>query len=595
MSRVPLDIPPGIVSDETATTVGGRAWADGDKVRFWRKRWQILGGWERFIDEAVNGVCRNALPWTDNIGALVVGFGSHSHLEVCRGGEKFDITPTLARAPAILEVDPLSTLNASPTVTVAWPGHGLSVADSVVVSGATAIGGITPNGTFAVTVVTDDTFEFTFGSNATSTVAGGGGAAVKIAPQAAFQAGAINGTGTSGYSTGAYSVGGYSEPSTQDYFARTWALDTYGESLMATPRGGTVYWWQNDTMAPAAPLLNAPRQVTFMLVTDQRQVMAFGCNEEGSGRFNPLCIRFSDLENPEEWTTRSDNNAGEVILKGGGRLVAARAIGQYLFVWTDNGLYLGTYVGDPSQTWRFDRIGGNCGLMGPNAVVVVGQTARWPSPAGQFYTCTLGGAPDIMPCDVRTDFIDHLTPSQADKVVASSCAQFAEIRFDYPDDRDGFENSRYIAVSLPDGAWTRGIMARSAYVDAGPSVSPIGVTPAGQVYWHERGKSADGEPLTGFIESADQTLNDDRAHMMIRDIEPDFEDQSTAVWLTLSTRDYAQAPAEVYGPYALAVGADFLDLRAEGRFVKVRFEWSSVTAFARSGRPSFDAVKTGQR
>src|SRR5207253_11516396 len=115
-------------------------------------------------------------------------------------------------------------------------------------------------------------------------------------------------------------------------------------------------------------------------MNEQRQVMAFGCNEEISGDVNPLCIRFSDIENPEDWTTTPTNNAGEVILKGGGRLVGARAVGPYILAWTDNALYMGTFVGDPSQTWRFDQIGRNCGLMGPNAAVVVGQTAYWPAP-----------------------------------------------------------------------------------------------------------------------------------------------------------------------------------------------------------------------
>ena len=84
-----------------------------------------------------------------------------------------------------------------------------------------------------------------------------------------------------------------------------------------------------DVVAPAeraVALAGAPTSCSFMLVNEQRQVMAFGCNEELTGDFNPLCIRFSDIENPEDWTTSPSNNAGEVILKGGGRLVSAEMI-----------------------------------------------------------------------------------------------------------------------------------------------------------------------------------------------------------------------------------------------------------------------------
>lgn len=507
MARSYLDIPPGIVTDETSVVVGAEAWIDGDKVRFHQGLPQTVGGWEKLIATALTGVCRTVLPWTDNMGALLAAFGTHSKLQLYRGGALFDITPT-----------------------------GLA-------------------------------------------------------------AGAEHGTGTAGYSTGAYGVGGYSDPSTDDYFARTWALDTWGESLMANPRGETIFWWQNNTAVVAAPLTGAPASVTFMLVNDQRQVMALGCNEEVSGTFNPMCIRFSDIEGPDDWTTTPSNNAGEVILKGGGRIVGGRAIGQYLAVWTDNALYLGTFVGDPSQTWRFDLVAGKCGLMGPNAAVVVSQSAFWPSPDGQFHTWTLGSAPAVLPCTVRNDFVENLSPAQLDKVVASSCAAFSEVRFDYPDARDGFENSRYIAVctSGRNLAWTKGQMARSAYVDAGPAVSPIGVAPTGEVYFHERGHTADGGPISWFVRSSDQYIADDKRHMRINEVEPDFLAQIGPVSLTPFTRDYAQGDEIQWDDVTLAAGETFADFRAEGRFLSVRFAGDAVPSFMRLGRPSFDVIQTGQR
>lgn len=592
MTRSFLDIPAGINSDETPTTVGAAGWCDGDKVRFHKKRPQVVGGWERSIADLLTGVCRTALPWTDSIGALVVAFGTHAKLQATRGGALYDITPFIP--PTKLAAAPLTTTNTSPVVTVAHVAHGLATGDVVVITGAVAVGGITVGGTFPITVTGPDAYTITFTGPATSG-ATGGGAAVVITPQVELPAGAEHGTGTAGYSTGAYGVGAYSEPSISDYFARTWALDTYGESLMASPRGGTIYWWRNNTAERAVALAGAPKSCSFMLVNEQRQVMAFGCNEELTGDFNPLCIRFSDIENPEDWTTSPSNNAGEVILKGGGRLVSAEMIGPYLFVWTDNALYLGTFVGDPSQTWRFDLVGGKCGLIGPNAAIVVGQTAFWPSPSQQFHSCTLGGAVDVLPCTVRDDFFENLSASQADKIVASSCAQFSEIRFDYPDGRDGFENSRYVAACLRDMAWTRGNMARSAYVDSGPSVSPIGVTPGGDVYWHERGHTADGAPLSWFLESADQYIDEDRRHMMLRDVEPDFENQIGPVSLKVITRDFAQSDDQEWDPVMLAAGQDFADFRAEGRFIRTRWEGSSAPSFARFGRCSFDAIRTGQR
>ncbi|MBL8774062.1 MAG: hypothetical protein JNK30_21930, partial [Phenylobacterium sp.] len=68
--RTYLDIPAGINSDETTVLVGGAAWVAGKNVRFWKGRWQTVGGWERIFAEALTGVCRTVLPWTDNLGAL---------------------------------------------------------------------------------------------------------------------------------------------------------------------------------------------------------------------------------------------------------------------------------------------------------------------------------------------------------------------------------------------------------------------------------------------------------------------------------------------------------------------------------------------
>ena len=78
-------------------------------------------------------------------------------------------------------------------------------------------------------------------------------------------------------------------------------------------------------------------------------------------------------------------------------------------------------------------------------------------------------------------------------------------------------------------------MARSAFVDAGPQQDPIGVTPGGQVFWHERGRSADGAAFAWFIESADQFLSEDQT-LMVRGLWPDMTGQAGAAALRLSAR-----------------------------------------------------------
>ena len=507
--KIPLELPPGLFGNDTSYAAVGR-WADGSNVRFRLGAAETIGGWERLTADPLTGVCRSLFPWTDNSGALNIGFGSHSKLQLWRGGALVDITPT---------------------------------------------SGFTP--------------------------------------------GAVDGAGSAGYGTGAYGVGGFGLPSVSDYFPLTWSFGAWGQQLLASPRNQWIFAWTNDTAQRAQALANAPANVTHMLVAPLSggyQVFALGCNEEVSGTFNPLCIRHSSVRNNTQWSTSaSGSTAREYILTGGGRIVAGRMCGPALLVWTGDALFLGTFVGALNQPWRFERVGRNCGLIGPNAVVVAGQTAFWVSPDRQFFSYALGGQAEPLTCPIRRDFAEELAASQGDKVVASSNAEFSEVRFDYPDQRDGYENSRYLALAVggPDaGAWHRGVMARTAFVDAGPSTYPIGVAFNGSVYLHEKGRSADGGPFSWFIESSDSYLDPD-ATLLARGVWPDFRDQVGPVTVTLSGRFHPQDVSQSVSA-ALAAGDAKADLLATGRLFRVKFSGQSAPTGCRIGKPTFDVALAGR-
>lgn len=504
--RFPLDLPPGLIGDETSYSAENRWWR-ASNVRFWRGRPQVIGGWESLTTELLTGVCRTVFPWSGEDNQISMVFGTHSNLQVWVGGELADISPV----------------------------------------------GLDP--------------------------------------------GQIDGTGGTGYGTGAYGVGGYGEPSIIEYFPRTWSMGAWGKQLACSPRDGTIYLWNNNLATKATAVTNAPANVTFSLVGPKDQVFALGCNEEVSGDFNSLCIRHSSIRIIDEWDTSFSTTAREYILPGGGRIVAGRVMGDRILVWTDSALYMGTFVGALDQPWRFDPVALSCGLIGPNAVVVLGQTAYWLGVDKQFRAYVLGGAPVTIPCPVRSNIDTFLAASQGDKIVASSCAQYGEIRFDYPDSRDGYENSRYLTLATVGddvGAWSTGEMARTAYVEAGPSQFPCGVTYEGNCYWHERGNSADGSPFAWYLESGDLYLSPDRT-MMVRGVWPDFEDQAGPINLTLYGRFKPQADEVTYGPYALSPMADRSDFRASGRMLRTLFEGNASPTGGRFGKPVFDLQKTGMR
>jgi hypothetical protein len=588
--KAPFSPPAGLFSDDTTSARGGQ-WVDMSNMRFWNGQAQVVGGWEAMTLTALTGVCRGLHAWTNKAGLLNVAFGTHSALQVWLDGILHTITPTLALPAKTLAADPLSTQAGSPTVTVTQAGHPHQVGEKVALSGVVAVGGITPAGDVIVTTTDADHWSFTWSANAAS-AAVGGGSAVVATPARLFTAGEVDGTGGAGYGTGAYSTGEWSEPSLTAYFPRTWSKGNFGEILIACPRGGVIYEWTNNPALPAVPIANAPAKVTACLVTPKEQVMALGCNEEVSGAFNPVCIRYSSVRKRGEWNTGAATTAREYILPGGGYIVGGRVMGDYILVWTGHGLHIGTFSANLAQPWSFKRVQGSVGLIGPNAAVVVGNVAYWLGPDLQFYAYPLGGSVTPMPCPIRDDMEGNFAASQGDKVFASSLSSFGEIRFEYPDARDGFECSRYLAYSTLGDVWSRGIMARSAMLDAGPQPSPIGVSPGGSAYWHERGESDDGAPFSWFIESGDLELDPNRS-LRARKFYPDFKAQKGPITVTISTRQEQQGRVRTYAPFSVAPGQGQADFLGSGRIFRIRYSGHSSPTAGRLGKASFDVVQTG--
>lgn len=393
--------------------------------------------------------------------------------------------------------------------------------------------------------------------------------------------------------------------------AAYWTFDTWGDTLLASPSFEGLY--TSDGSTTGALVTQAPASITYFLTTNERQVLALGCNEESSGTFNPMCIRGSDLEDYTSWTTSPTNNAFEHILEGEGKIVAGYRIGAYVAVWTNAALYLGQFIGDPSQTYRFDLVSGGCGLAGPGAAAIANGVAYWMSPDHRFWRWAPGALPEQIPCPIGLDLQANISAgnSRADvfKTKAARNAAFGEVWWFYPDTRDGGA-SRYVALNIVDGTWFRGILNRLAvfhgdflYNPAAtsgvrawrPLISADGST--GAIYSHEVetfGGSGDGvASVDCYIQSADQYLNSGRLRMMISRATPDFETQTGDVSLTLYMRDRPQSTAVTKGPYTLSATTTKSDFRASGMIMSAKF--SSSGQQWRLGKPTFDIVSMGGR
>lgn len=407
-------------------------------------------------------------------------------------------------------------------------------------------------------------------------------------------AGLSSGLGGSGYGVGTYGSGTYGSSVLTEYFARTWSLASWGEHLLASPRAGALYEWDLNTGTPAVLIATAPLNIGSMFVTSERIVVACGAVEYAGVTYDPLLVRWCDQEDNTNWTPSATNLAGEFPLSSGGRIVRGLAGRKVNLIWTDTSLYAMSFLGDPLLVYGFDLLGQGCGLIGPNAVAEKDGSAFWMTRSGTFYTFT-GGSPTPLNCPLQRYVVDNLDFVQADKVYAGTNSANNEVWWFYPDLRDGDECSRYVAYNYLENTWTCGAWDRTAWADAGVLQYPLATDTAGSLYYHEIGHTADGGPITAYLESAPADVGDGDTLMSVLRLVPDFEDLSGGLTLTLKGRLFPVATETAYGPYTVLGTTEKIDVRLTARQVALRIDSASAPSFWRLGALRADLRDTGSK
>jgi hypothetical protein len=345
------------------------------------------------------------------------------------------------------------------------------------------------------------------------------------------------------------------------------------------------------------PIPEAPSQNTYMLVTAEGMVMALGTIDIDTGDFDPLLSRWSARRNARLWAPgfEDGNTSGFYRLSLGARIVKGLNGRGEILLHTDDCLYSARFNPDPTINYSFTHLGRGNGLIGPNAATIAGGVDYWFGSAGEFMRYA-GGAIEHLPCPVRRDFVENLAPSQKDKIYASGIASFNEVIWLYPDTRDGNECSRYLKYNWAEnngaGCWDVGTFDRSAWVDSRAFSFPLAAGTNGTLYFQEKGDSADGDVLTGFIAGGAYSLaNGNLAAVM--GLIPDFAGLVGGLKVTISNYLYPSSAATTLGPYDITSMTTQVDFRATGRQIAVRYDFNSAPAFARQGTIQLDIRATG--
>lgn len=589
--------------------------------------------------------------------ALTIAYQINTGLSVFTIGTGWGAGPWSPYATISL-TNPFATTSGSSTITVTQATHGLSNGQYVFFASIsdTDVSGI-PNTVlqkaFQVSNVTTNTYNIstvigqapgpviTYTANATSATQGG---TVEVYyPSASIVASTTRGWGT-GYTTG---IGQQ---------LRLWSQANFGDYLLSNPRGEGIYIWQPglfstpafDTrsvvLSPASITppgwdstvtdANCPSVCNQVLVSDiTRIVIAFGCNNLvaplGDGVFDPLLIRWSDIESYTSWTPQFGvSQAGGQRLSHGSQIIGAFQTRQEIVVFTDAAIYAMQYIGPP-ETYGFTLLADNISLVSPNAIATAAGVVYWMG-TDKFYAYS--GRVETLPCAVRQYVFSSINRDQDAQFFAGTNEGYSEVWWFYcsiegADGTGTIESpntviDRYVIFNYLDRVWYYGTMSRTAWVDSPLRQFPQAATTDNYVVFHESSvndeyvelSTAQERPIDAYIQSSDFDIGDGHNYGFVWRIIPDitFDGSDSAqpeVTFTLRPR---RNPGANYGvanspdvisadsyvnrqSYNVQRFTEIVYTRLRGRQMAFKIESNTLGTQWQLGTPRMDVRPDGRR
>ena len=498
-------------------------------------------------------------------------------------------------------IAPITTADTTTTLTITDSGHGASVGDFVVFSGAAAVGGVTAENLnrkagYQVTSITTNTYTVTSPTAATSTATGGGNAVV-----ISYLVGIAGGLGTQssdpalGWGVGGWGQEAWNDPrsaseSDVNLTNSSWNLNLWGEDLIATVRGGGIYYWTvSGTVTTRAVLvsslsgaLSVPTVATVTTVSfPDRHFIAGGCTEyAGGGDLDEMLIRWSDQEDFTDFGPTSTNSAGDQRLEVGTKIVSIVNAREETIISTDSAIYGMTFVGPPF-IFSFRLLATDCGAAGLNTMIAIDGNVFWMGKRNFF---SYDGIVKELPSSVQYYVFDRMQKRYIDKVVVGHNKAFKEVTWWYVSNDNSAgttnpENDSYVTYNYAENAWSVGTMDRSAWHDSfGARTVPFAFDPSGLLYNHETGTSDNGSAMTSFIESSPSEIPNTGENLYLVDkVIPDVTMTSdTSLSMFINTRKYPNATEVVKGPFTITSSTEKVSTRAKGRQMSVKLQSSGT-------------------
>lgn len=616
-----MDFRPGIVRDATELANEG-GWFDANLVRFRivdsidGQRFSIpekWGGWQQLGTSTHLGTCRSMHQWTALDLNTFTALGTTWKLYIMdTAGNIYDITPI--RLTVVLANNPFQTVaTGTSELIVTHTAHGAAEDDFVTFSGSAAFDNYTAamlNLEFQITDIIDANSYHIVVTGATSSAPGvnGGGAGVTAAYQ--ITTGLDSQFGGTGWGTGTYSRSGYSSSwtiATSSGQVRVWSMDNFGEDLLACPIYAGIYFWDKTSgtgaravaLSSVAGANSVPTVSEFIVVTDERFVIAFGCNQFGASTQDLLAIRWCSQEDYLDWEPRTDNTAGGLRLGDGSQIAAALKVKQGVLTWTDKSLHLMSFVGPP-YTYGETRINSNVSIIGPKAAIHQGDNTFWMD-LNNFYV--YNGSVSALPCPLKAFVFDDFNYTQRFKVQAGANTLYNEIIWFYPS-ADSTEVDRYVTFNYLNFTWSKGVLARTGWLDRAIINFPMAAY-NGVLYQHEYGYDANGAAMGDYLESADMDIDDGDSLALVKRIFPDVRflspndgsvsSTAPAVKMILKSRDFPRQDMRERASVLVQDRDIQKHVRVRGRQIALRVESTGLGVGWRLGTVRLDIQPDGKR
>jgi hypothetical protein len=609
---------PGIVKDVTeyATGKNGPFWVDSDLVRFKNGYPEKLGGWQKdttfaldnsgnitSTETTIEGIARRMVYWRSNSDGedrLVVG--THNHLLIIENGALYDITPLRKTSTGLS--NPIATTNGSTTVVITDNTHGAETGDWVVISGASATGGVSADDLnsyygYQITRVNANSYSIVVPTAATSTVSGGGTVTVKYLIGVGAELGSQSSDPALGFGVGGWGEEAWGTPRS-DALAGTsldnssWSIDLWGEDVLATVRNGAIYYWDTSagvtnravlvsSLSSANSVPNVAR--TTVVSFPDRHFIAGGCQAYvvggGVGNVDNMLVRWSTQEDFSVWNPTSTNTAGDQRLQVGTKIIAMISAREETIISTDEAIYGMTFVGG-AFVFSFRLLATNSGAAGLNTMISVDGNVFWMGKRNFF---TYDGIVKEIPCPVQHFVFDRMQTRYIDKVVTGHNKEFKEVTWFYVSDQNpsgtvNAENDSYVTYNYAENAWTVGTMDRSVWSDSfGARTVPFAFDPDGYLYNQETGTSANGAAMNSYIEGSPREITQNGEDLyMVDKVVPDVTMSSeTNLFLYMNTRKYPNSPETVKGPFTITSSTGKVSTRAKGRQIGLKFQSTGTT------------------